>query len=165
MLERLTDSVNLALLGFVAANFLVAMSGAVCQPGAWYEGLRKPRWVPPNWLFGPVWMVLYGMIAVSGWLIWQKVGFQPAAVAVYVLQLALNALWSAAFFGLRNMRLALYDAGLLWLAVAANIVVFAQFDIGAALLLVPYLCWVGLAFALNYTMLKLNPETDRRAEA
>ena len=147
MLETLTDPINLALLGFVAANFVVAMSGAVFQPGTWYEGLRKPRWVPPNWLFGPVWMVLYGMIAVSGWLVWQKVGFQPAAVTVYVAQLAL------------------YDAGLLWLAVAANIVVFAQFDIGAALLLVPYLCWVGLAFALNYTMLKLNPDTARQAEA
>ncbi|WP_235830292.1 TspO/MBR family protein [Algihabitans albus] len=165
MIETLTNPVNLALLGFVAANFLVAMSGAFFKPGAWYKDLRKPSWVPPNWLFGPVWMVLYGMNAFAGWLVWQKVGFEALAVVVYLLQLAFNAFWSAAFFGLRNMRLALYDAGLLWLAVAANIAVFAQFDTRAALLLVPYLCWSALAFTLNYRMVQLNPAATRQAEA
>ena len=165
MIETLTAPVNLALLGFVALNVLVALSGAVFQPGAWYKDLRKPSWVPPNWLFGPVWMVLYAMNAVAGWLVWQKVGFEASAVVVYLLQLAFNAFWSAAFFGLRNMRLALLDAGLLWLAVAANIVVFARFDTGAALLLVPYLCWSALAFALNYRMVQLNPAAGRQAEA
>ncbi len=156
MLETLTSPTNLALLGFVAANFLVALSGALFRPGAWYKRLSKPSWTPPDWLFGPVWMVLYALIAVSGWLVWQRVGLAAEIFAVYALQLALNALWSALFFGLRRMRLALVEMAGLWLAIAANIAVFYPIDLGAALLLLPYLVWVSIAFCLNLAVWRLN---------
>ncbi len=157
MLEFFADPNTLALLGFVAANFLVAMSGALFRPGQWYETLDKPPWTPPNWLFGPVWMVLYGMIAVAGWLVWREVGLSLAAFAPYVVQLLLNALWSALFFGMRRMRLALYEVALLWLGIAVNIAVFLPIEPGAALLLVPYIVWVTIAAALNYEVVRRNP--------
>jgi tryptophan-rich sensory protein len=157
VLDFIANSANLALLGFIGACFVVAMSGALFKPGRWYEALNKPGWTPPNWLFGPVWMVLYGMIAVSGWLVWQQVGLWHWAFLIYAAQLALNGGWSAVFFGLRRVRLAAWEAGALWLSIAVNIAVFFPIDTAAALLLVPYLCWVTVAFALNVTILRLNP--------
>lgn len=147
------------LLGFVVACVLVASSGAVFRPGAWYESLRKPWWRPPNWLFAPAWTVLYIMIAISGWLVWRKAGFAGAAapLAVYGVQLLLNAAWSGFFFGLRRMDLALVDVSLLWLSILALILLFAPIDATAAWLLVPYLAWVSFAAFLNLTMLRLNP--------
>ena len=150
----------LALFGFIAANTLVACSGAVFRPGQWYEDLSKPSWRPPNWLFGPVWMVLYGMIAFSGWLVWRQEGFGGASVAltIYAVQLILNALWSAIFFGMRRLGLAFFEMVGLWLAILANIVVFYPLNSGAALLLVPYLLWVSFAMLLNFAMWRRNPQ-------
>ena len=149
----------MGLLGFVVACVLVASSGAVFRPGAWYESLRKPWWRPPNWLFAPAWTALYIMIAISGWLVWRKAGFAGAAapLAVYGVQLLLNAAWSGFFFGLRRMDLALVDVSLLWLSILALILLFAPIDATAAWLLVPYLAWVSFAAFLNLTMLRLNP--------
>lgn len=148
------------LLGFVLACLAVASSGAFFRPGAWYESLRKPWWRPPNWLFAPAWTVLYIMIAVSGWLVWRKAGFAGAALplAVYGVQLLLNAAWSGFFFGLRRMDLALADVALLWLSILGLILLFAPIDGLAAWLLVPYLAWVSFAAFLNWTMLRLNPQ-------
>lgn len=145
----------LPLLGFFAACFATALSGAVFTPGAWYEGLKKPWWRPPNWLFGPAWGVLFIMIAISGWLVWREVGF-GLAIALYGVQLVLNFLWSAFFFGLRRPDYALYDLMALWLSILACIVVFAPISATAAWLMVPYLAWVSFAGWLNYTMLRLN---------
>lgn len=148
----------LALLGFGAACFAAATGGALFRPGVWYEELKKPPWRPPNWLFGPVWMVLYGMIAVSGWLAWEAVGFAgaPAAFAIYAGQLVLNFGWSAVFFGLRRIGWAAIEMSALWLAIAANIAAFATISLTAALLLVPYLLWVSFALALNIAIWRLN---------
>jgi tryptophan-rich sensory protein len=157
VLDFFSDPSNLALFGFVGACFLVAMSGALFRPGQWYEVLDKPPWTPPNWLFGPVWMVLYAMIAVSGWIVWREVGLAPGVFAVYLAQLLLNGAWSGIFFGMRRMRLALYEVALLWLSIAANIAVFYPISGLAALLLVPYLCWVTIAAALNYEVVRRNP--------
>lgn len=150
------------LLGFVLACTVVASSGALFRPGAWYESLRKPWWRPPNWLFGPAWTVLYIMIAVSGWLVWRKTGFAGAALplTLYGVQLVLNAAWSGFFFGLRRMDLALVDVGLLWLSILGLIGLFAPIDGLAAWLLVPYLAWVSFAAFLNWTMLRLNPQAS-----
>jgi tryptophan-rich sensory protein len=147
------------LLGFVLACLVVASSGAVFRPGAWYETLRKPWWRPPNWLFAPAWTVLYIMIAVSGWLVWRKAGLAGAALplGLYAVQLLLNAAWSGFFFGLRRMDLALVDVGLLWLSILGLIALFSPIDSLAAWLLVPYLAWVSFAAFLNWTMLRLNP--------
>jgi tryptophan-rich sensory protein len=151
---------GLGLLGFMAACVAVASSGAIFKPGAWYEELAKPWWRPPNWAFPVVWTILYLMIAVSGWLVWRKAGFAGAALplAVYGVQLLLNAAWSGFFFGMRRMDLALVDVGLLWLSIVALIVLFRPIDSAAALLLAPYLVWVSIAAFLNWTMLRLNPE-------
>jgi tryptophan-rich sensory protein len=148
----------LALLGFLAACFAAASTGAVFRPGAWYELLAKPPWRPPDWLFGPVWAVLYTMIAVSGWLVWRRVGFAGGALPLlaYAVQLALNAAWSAIFFGLRRPGLAFAEIVLLWASIAATIVLFRQIDALAALLLVPYLAWVSFAAVLNLAIVRLN---------
>lgn len=146
------------LFGFLVAVLVVASSGALFKPGPWYAALAKPGWTPPDWLFGPAWAVLYVMIAFSGWLVWQKVGFAGAALpfGLYVLQLLLNASWSAVFFGLKRMDLAFGVLVVLWLAIAVNIAAFLAIDSTAGFLLVPYLCWVTFAGALNLTVWRLN---------
>jgi tryptophan-rich sensory protein len=148
----------LALLGFIVANAAVASSGAIFRPGRWYDNLAKPSWQPPGWLFGPVWSLLYAMIAVSGWLVWLKAGFSgaPLAFAVYALNLIFNAAWSGLFFGLKRMGLAAVEMVGLWATIVALIALFWPIDVWAALLLVPYLAWVSFAFVLNITVWRLN---------
>ncbi|MBB5689720.1 tryptophan-rich sensory protein [Roseomonas alkaliterrae] len=149
----------LGLLGFLGANFLAALSGALFPPGEWYRGLAKPAWNPPDWAFGPAWTVLYVMIAVSGWLVWRKAGFAGAAVplAAYGVQLLLNAAWSAIFFGMRRPDLAFYELVVFWVAILVTIVLFWPVHRTAALLLLPYLAWVSFAGALNLTLWRMNP--------
>ena len=101
----------LVLIGFGGACFLAAATGAAFPPGDWYERLVKPAWRPPNWLFAPAWTVLYLTIAVSGWLVWRKVGLAGAALplTIYLVQLVLNAAWTPIFFGLRRPDLAFIE--------------------------------------------------------
>jgi benzodiazapine receptor len=148
----------LGLLGFLGACFAVSTTGAVFRPGEWYERLAKPRWRPPNWVFPPAWAVLYLCIAVSGWLVWREAGFAGAAVplAIYAVQLAFNAAWSAIFFGLRRIDLAFAEIVALWLSIVATIVAFYPVHAGAAWLLLPYLCWVSFAAMLNLAVWRLN---------
>jgi len=150
-------------LGFLGACFAAAASGAVFTPGPWYDALARPRWCPPNWLFAPAWAVLFLMIAIAGWLIWEKVGFSGGALALslYALQLVLNAAWSGIFFGMRRMDLAFAELCLLWLSILACIIVFWPIDMRAALLMVPYLAWVSFAGALNVSLWRLNPDLPR----
>jgi tryptophan-rich sensory protein len=151
----------LGLAGFIVACFLAAMTGAFFRPGEWYERLKKPSWRPPNRLFAPVWTVLYVMIAVSGWLVWREFGFAGAVLplAVYALQLVLNAAWTPLFFGLHRPDLAFVDIVLVWLSIVATIALFLPLHVGAALLLVPYLAWVTFATALNFAIWRLNSST------
>ncbi|WP_293868836.1 TspO/MBR family protein [uncultured Alsobacter sp.] len=151
-----TDGLGLA--GFVVACVLAASSGAIFRPGTWYDSLRKPSWRPPNWLFGPAWTVLYILIAVAGWMVWKKAGLVSVPIAIYAVQLVLNATWSGLFFGMRRMDLAFAELVLLWLSIAATIWTFQPVDQTAAWLLVPYLCWVTFAGALNFTVWRLNPQ-------
>lgn len=156
----MTDVVDFSLLGFVGVVFLAALSGAVYKPGDWYESLDRPDWRPPNWAFPIVWTILYAMIAASGWMVWRaNGGFAGAETAfvVYGVQLCLNAAWSYFFFGRRRIDLALVEAGLLWLSIAATIAAFAPISTTAALLLAPYLVWVTVAFALNLSIFRRNP--------
>lgn len=149
-------SLDWTLLIFVILVVAAAASGVFFQPGDWYAGLRKPWWTPPNWLFGPVWSVLYIMIAVAGWLVWRA---SPGGAAIWLwgLQLAVNAGWSGFFFGMRRMDLAFADVVLLWLCVAGFILVAAGTSVVAALLFVPYLVWVTIAGTLNWTVWRMNP--------
>ena len=159
------DSSSLiALLGFIGACFLAGLGGTFFRPGDWYERLAKPAWRPPNRLFAPVWTILYFTIAVSGWLVWREAGFAGAALplAVYGLQLVLNAAWTPIFFGLHRPNLAFLDIVLVWLSIVATMLLFYPINAAAALLLLPYLVWVTFAAALNFDIWRLNPSTVNR---
>ena len=144
-----------ALGGFFLACLVTAGSGEIYTPGAWYEGLRKPWWRPPNWLFGPAWGVLFCMIAVAGWLVWRQVGF-GLELFFYGVQLVLNFAWSWLFFGRRRPDLALFDLMALWVSISLCIVLFIPVSTTAAWLFVPYLAWVSFAGMLNAKMWQLN---------
>jgi translocator protein len=148
----------LVLMGFVGACFLAAATSAAFPPGDWYERLAKPSWRPPNWLFGPAWAVLYLTIAVSGWLVWRTAGLAGAVLplAIYLVQLMLNAAWTPIFFGLHRPDLAFIAIVLLWLLIVATIAAFHPVNAAAAWLLLPYLAWVTFAAALNFTVWRLN---------
>jgi translocator protein len=148
----------LILAGFFGACFLTALSGALFRPGPWYDHIAKPAWTPPDYLFAPVWTLLYVMIAVSGWLVWRKAGFAGAsgALAIYALQLVFNALWSALFFGMKRPGLAAVDVAALWLSIGATIIAFFPISALAASLLVPYLVWVSFASVLNIAIWRMN---------
>ncbi len=126
--------------------------------GDWYATIKKPSWNPPNWLFGPVWTALYIGMAVAAWLVWRKNGLADAwlPLLLFVVQLFLNAAWSALFFGMRSPGLALADIVLLWFAILATIVAFGRVSSLAATLLVPYLAWVSFATALNWSIWRMN---------
>ena len=146
-----------ALAVFVLANLCAASSGAIFRPGAWYAGLAKPPWTPPNWAFPVVWSTLFVLNAVAGWLVWQR-GWTAAGLplAVYGLSLMINASWSGIFFGLHRMALGLAIVMALWLSIASVIVLFAPVNRLAATLVAPYLVWVTIAAALNLRVLQLN---------
>jgi len=151
------------LIGFLGACFLAASVGAAFRPGDWYERLVKPSWRPPNRLFPPVWTVLYLTVAVSGWLVWETAGFAGALapLAIYLVQLILNAAWSPIFFGLRRPDLAFIEIILLWSSIVATIAVFHPINALASWLLLPYLVWVTFAAALNFTIWRLNRRTSQ----
>jgi tryptophan-rich sensory protein len=151
----------LVLLGFLAVSFVAASSGAFFKPGAWYDSLAKPWWTPPKWAFPVVWSALYVMMAVAAWRVWLAVGFAAAKTAfvIYLVQLAINAGWSAVFFGLKRMDWGMAELVALWIGVAATIIAFAPYDTVAAWLLAPYLLWVTIAGALNLAMIRLNPSS------
>jgi tryptophan-rich sensory protein len=140
---------------FVGICFVVSLSGAVFKPGDWYARLRKPRWRPPNWLFGPAWAVLYIMIATAGFYVWQAEGGGGARV-VYAVQLLCNAAWSGLFFGLRRPDIGFYGLVALWMSILGCIIVFAPVSATAMWLMVPYLAWVSFAGVLNWTLWQMN---------
>ena len=140
-----------------------ALGSGFTVPGlrTWYASLRKPSWNPPNDVFAPVWTVLYGAMAVSLWLVWTDAGFAAGrlALTLFALQLLLNVAWSWLFFARRNPSAAFADIVALWLAIGATALAFAQIDLVAALLLLPYLAWVSFAAALNFAIMRRNPAT------
>jgi len=156
---------SLSLFVFIAACFAAAMTGAFFGPGKWYAALEKPSWVPPNWAFPVVWTLMYGMIAAAGWIVWSvaEPGAATLPLVLWALQLALNALWSPVFFGLKRMDLGMVVVSGMWISIAATIVAFWPISGIAAGLMVPYLVWVSIAAALNYAVWKLNPDAHKLA--
>jgi translocator protein len=122
----------------------------------WYEGLSKPRWNPPNWLFGPVWTILFLAMAVAAWLVWRKAGVTAAPMQLFLTQLVLNVAWSALFFRLRSPGLAFTEIVVLWFAILVTTIEFWRAVPAAGWLLLPYLIWVGYATALNFSIWRLN---------
>ncbi|MBU0762957.1 MAG: tryptophan-rich sensory protein [Candidatus Altiarchaeota archaeon] len=126
---------------------------------AWYESLEKPSFNPPNWIFAPVWTILYVLMGLSFYLVWRKdLKFKKTkkAAILFLIQLALNILWSAVFFGMKDIQLALAVIVVLWILIAETIYEFSKKSTSAALLLLPYLCWVAFATILNYNIMLLN---------
>lgn len=156
-----------ALAGWLVFTFIFAAIGAFAtsQAGEFYGQLDRPSWAPPAWLFGPVWTVLYGLMGVAAWRVHRTAGTAKNAGAgsvrpeltLYVVQLALNSLWSWLFFAWHRGALAFVELLVLWLAIAATIVAFGRRDRLAGLLLLPYIVWVTFAGALCYTIWQRNP--------
>ncbi|MFF5175047.1 TspO/MBR family protein [Micromonospora sp. NPDC000089] len=146
-----------ALLGFGAAVAAAAALGGLGVSGTAdeYADLRQPGWAPPSWLFGPVWTLLYALIAVAGWLVWRRVGFGPAVWA-WCAQLVLNAIWTPLFFGAGRYGLAFAEILLMWLAIGVTVALFRRISRPATLLMLPYWAWVTFAAALNFSIWQLN---------
>jgi benzodiazapine receptor len=155
-------SIVIKLVVCLALTFSAAFLGSIFTSAAvtdWYATLNKPFFTPPGWLFGPVWTILYLLMALSAFIVWQK-GFDKPAVRIalilYLLQLILNALWSVIFFGLKMPMIAFIEIFLLWIAIGLTILAFARISITAFLLLLPYILWVSFAAILNFSICLLN---------
>jgi translocator protein len=152
----------LGLVVWLVAAFMAAGIGAIATIDAetFYLQLERPEWAPPPAVFGPVWSVLYALMGVAAWLVWRIGGFRaaPTALSLFLVQLAVNALWSWLFFGWHFGGLAFAAILLLWSLILATLVAFWRVRALAGALLVPYLMWVSFAVALNYTIWQLNPE-------
>lgn len=151
----------IGLVAWLATCFLAAAIGAAAsvQAGSFYTQLVRPDWAPPPQWFGPVWTILYALMGIAAWLVWRAGGFRAArtALALFLVQLAVNALWSWLFFGWHLGALAVADIILLWLLIVATLIAFWRIRPLAGALLVPYLLWVSFATALNYVVWQLNP--------
>jgi translocator protein len=146
---------SLALVGFIIITFCAPALGAFSMPGSWYAGLNKPSWNPPAWIFGPAWTLLYTLMAVAAWLVWKRAGF-TRPLALYFVQLVLNAAWTPIFFGAHELGWALIEIIALWIAIALTQISFFRVNRAAGWLLAPYLAWVTFATALNYTLWQMN---------
>ncbi len=139
------------------AGFLGSLFTTPAIP-TWYKTLRKPFFTPPNWIFGPVWISLFILMGISLFMVWRRQNhplFKTALIFFFV-QLILNVLWSAAFFGLRSPLLGFVDIALLWVAILLTIQHCLRISRMAGLLLLPYIIWVSFAVALTFSLWILN---------
>lgn len=150
-------------LRLLAAVIICQLAGIIGTPftisaiPAWYGTLNKPFFSPPNYLFGPVWTLLYFLMGVSLYLVWSsKSKLKKNALKIFFIQLVLNALWSIIFFGLRNPGLALVEVAVLWIAIILTIKVFYKISPPASYILIPYILWVSFAALLNLFIFLLN---------
>jgi tryptophan-rich sensory protein len=150
----------LGLVGWLALAFAAGAVGAAASfdAAAFYAQLVRPTWAPPARAFGPVWTVLYALMGTAAWLVWRERKSRPvrAALALFVAQLVVNALWSWLFFRSRNGAAAFGDVVLLLVLIVLTAVAFAKVSRGAAWLMVPYLAWVSFAGALNLAVWRLT---------
>lgn len=150
------------LLAWFAITFAAAGIGAMASAGAgeFYAQLVRPGWAPPASVFGPVWTLLYALMAFAAWSVWRIRGTTtaPRTLALYVVQLVVNALWSWLFFGMRSGAAAFADVVLLFALVAACTVAFWRVRRLAGMLMMPYLAWVGFACVLTWQVWRLNPQ-------
>lgn len=149
------------LVGWLVVTGIAAFAGSVASRRAedFYGQLVQPAWAPPPAVFGPVWTVLYVLMAVAAWLVWRQGGFARArtALTLYLVQLVVNALWSWLFFAWQMGAAALLDIALMWVLVVATMAAFWRHSRPAALLLLPYLAWISFAAMLNLRLWQLNP--------
>ena len=159
---RLQVSDIVSLVVAVVIPLVVGGLGGVATASAiptWYQGLNKPAWNPPNWVFGPVWTLLYILMGVAAWLVWRQGWDNPqvqVALAIFGVQLLLNLFWSLIFFGLHSPGWAVLEIVVLWGFILATTVQFYRLDSTAGLLLIPYQLWVTFAAVLNAAVWQLN---------
>lgn len=138
---------------------LVGARWTMPQIQGWYAGLHKPGFNPPGWVFGPVWTLLYLLMAIAAWRVLQLAP-SPArntALALFAVQLVLNFLWTPLFFRYHLLRGALAEIIVMWLAIGATTLAFGRLDAAAAWLMAPYWAWVSYAAVLNAAIARLNP--------
>jgi len=150
---KLLISIAIPLIIGYLGSFFTAVSVT-----DWYTTINKPPFNPPNWIFAPVWTLLFILIGLSFYLVWSKDFAQKKklCLTIYSIQLILNLLWSALFFGLRNPLLGLVEIFVLWLSIITNITVFYRISRASGYLLIPYLLWVSFATILNFSIVILN---------
>lgn len=151
--KLLTAIIGCELVGILSTPFTISAIPT------WYASLNKPFFSPPNWVFGPVWTALYGLMGVSAYLIWKRGLKQKKikhAMKLFLIQLACNFVWSILFFGLRSPVLGLIDIIALLVVLGMTINSFRTISRPAAYLLVPYLLWVSFATLLNAAIVYLN---------
>ncbi len=141
--------------------FAVAGVGGLWTAGevsGWYRTLMRPAIAPPNWVFGPVWTLLYALMAIAVWRVWLAAPspLRSWAIAIFAVQLALNLAWSWIFFRQHAIGAALAEVVVLWIAIAMSVVLFARVAPAGAWLMAPYLAWVTFAMALNAAFWRLN---------
>jgi translocator protein len=150
-----------ALVGWLALCFGIGIVSSIFTARSiptWYAALTKPPLNPPDHVYGPVWTLLYALMAISAWIVWKT---RPSAcrrrgLRLFVIQLALNFLWTWIFFGTHQILTAFIDLVALWAAILLVILTFRRMSHTAAWLLVPYLAWVTFAGYLNFAIWKLN---------
>ncbi|RMR14001.1 tryptophan-rich sensory protein TspO [Pseudomonas syringae group genomosp. 3] len=140
---------------FLLACSAAAATGIIFKPGAWYESLQKPAFTPPNWAFPVAWTTIYLLLAWAGYRLTLLPGSQTV-LALWAAQIALNTLWTPVFFGANRIAAAMVILALLWIVVATMIVMALQLDIITGLILFPYLVWLSVAAALNFSILRHN---------
>ena len=150
------------LIAWLVLSFITAAVGSAAsiQAASFYAELVRPEWSPPGSVFGPVWTLLYTLMGISAWLVWRVNGFSRAAIALtlFLIQLALNALWSWLFFYWQLGGVAFAEIILLWFFIAFTLAAFWRIHKLAAVLLIPYLLWVSFAALLNFSLWQLNPQ-------
>ena len=150
------------LIGWLVVTFAASAVGARAsiEARSFYGQLVQPAWAPPAWLFGPVWTVLFALMAIAAWLVWRSGGVRGNRIALglFFVQLALNGLWSWLFFAWHLGAWAFAEVLLLWVFILSTLLAFWGVRAFAGVLLVPYLLWVSFAAALNYALWQLNPQ-------
>ena len=147
----------ISLLFWIALCLLVGFAGSIFTPGEWYESMQKSSFTPPNIVFPIVWNILFILMGIAAWRIWEKREHGATlALMLFLIQLGLNIFWSFLFFGIHRPDLALLEIVFLWLTILIVAIKFYRIDQLAGYLLLPYLVWVSFAIYLNYAFVQLN---------
>ena len=142
-----------------AAFAIVLIGGLLTDTGLWYQSLLKPSWQPPDWLFAPVWIVIFALTATSAVAAWRRASDANSrrwVIALFAANACLNVLWSALFFAFKRPDFALIEVVFLWLSVLLPIVLFWRGARVSSYMLLPYLVWVTFAAVLNLAVVQLN---------
>ncbi|PTT24734.1 TspO/MBR family protein [Pseudomonas sp. HMWF021] len=148
----------MTLVIFLIACGAAATTGMIFKPGEWYAQLDKPSFTPPNWAFPVAWTIIYLLLAWAGYRLTLLPGSQDV-LALWAAQIALNTLWTPVFFGARRVFAAMLILALLLLVVAVMVVATLRLDLVTGLILLPYLLWLAIACALNFSILRNNRDT------